>query len=148
MTPAQDFGEPTLNEEARADFATRVQVEHEMLQDSAKDYAKFTGQKYPAVVSLNEDDAGQKELEHSIGKKAAGALKQIGALYEKMVPQPIKRKGRQTLQGEMIESMARDYKKATGGKDFRKLKKPVFQGTKGAKPTLNQVSQIAGCHNL
>lgn len=32
MTPAQDFGEPTLNEEARADFATRVQVEHEMLQ--------------------------------------------------------------------------------------------------------------------
>lgn len=142
MTLAQDFGEPTLSEEAKADFDTQVQVDHEMLQDSAKDYAKFAGQEYPAVVSLNEDDAGQKELEHAIGKKAAGALKQIGALYEKMKPQPIKPQGRQDLQGAMVESMARDYKKATGGKRLSKTKKPVFQGTKGVKPTLNQVMNM------
>merc|ERR1712194_498269 len=40
-------------DQQRAVLLTKVSMYHEQLQASAKDYAKFTGQKYPAgVVSL------------------------------------------------------------------------------------------------
>merc|ERR1712166_1448598 len=95
-------------DQQRAVLLTKVSMYHEQLQASAKDYAKFTGQKYPAgVVSLEPTaaEAGHQELVDTIGEKAANAMQELKEIYTKM------------------NRTAQDYGKATGTKFNDAMKK-------------------------
>ena len=80
------------------------------LQASAKDYAKFTGQKYPAgVVSLEPTaaEAGHQELVDTIGERAANAMAELKEIYTKM--NRTASKPHSDIVSDLIESAAQDY---------------------------------------
>jgi len=111
-------------DQQRAVLLTKVSMYHEQLQASAKDYAKFTGQKYPAgVVSLEPTaaEAGHQELVDTIGKRAANAMAELKEIYTKM--NRTASKPHSDIVSDLIESAAQDYGKATGTKFNDAMKK-------------------------
>jgi len=112
---------PTAKDEEKAAFETKLAVQHEQLQEAAKDYAKFTGQKYPGPVSLNEtpEEAGYRELKSAVGERVANAFQELKRIYAKMnktETTQISEKSKTDLVSDMIESASQDYAKATGSK--------------------------------